>query len=133
VIGRFLALGLLLSCCAGCASLSAGPADSGAADSLAVVSSSSDRPLVELTVRVALFGGPMKPDGTMADMNTPARGIAVTVTDSTGVTDRRTTGLDGSAIFPVAPGRWTVTSTCGNPQTLDVATSTNVAVQCDVP
>ena len=84
-------------------------------------------------MRVGIYGGAMKPDGTMAAVDAPGQGIAVTVTGAGAVTVSRTTGPDGTAVFPVAPGRWTVSSSCGNPQTIDVARSTTASVQCDVP
>jgi hypothetical protein len=133
MIGRLLALGLVLGGGVACASTAAEPADSGSAGSAGVVSSSSGGELIELTVQVGLFGGPMRPDGTMAEVNAPAQGIAVTVTGAGSVIVRRTTGPDGTAVFHVAPGRWTVSSTCGNPQTLDVPQSVVASVQCDVP
>jgi hypothetical protein len=133
VIGRLVALGLLLSSCVACATTSSGPAASDSTDFSAVAASSSGPTQVQLTVRVGLFGGPMRLDGTMADVNAPAQGIAITITGAGSMTLHQATGPDGTAVFHVAPGRWTVRSSCGNPQTLDVARSTVTSVQCDVP
>lgn len=125
-----LACGLAATLCAGCASRPDGPASAGS-DSIAASASTVIPARVDLTVRVGLYGGPVKPDGTMGLVNAPAQGVKVTVTGATTIST--TTGPAGLAVFPVAPGRWTVTSTCGNPQTVDVVGPVVAAIQCDVP
>ena len=90
-----------------------------------------------ISVRVALFGGPVTPNGRMALDNTPARNVTVTATSANGWSRTAQTDADGIATFTVAVGKYVVESTdCGQgPQPVRVASdgTAHVNIRCAVP
>ncbi len=138
---RLLALGLVLALLTGCANAADTSGTSGSssvgasATTSPSASAAAQNAAAQITVRVALYGGPAKPDGTMADNNTPALGVRVTVTGGQPVTTTtELTAGDGTAHFQVTPGPWTVSTSCGAPQVVDAAAgSSAVDIRCYVP
>ena len=87
----------------------------------------------DLSVKVALFGGPSLSDGTMALQGAPAPGVNVTVRDSTGRTWSTVTDTSAVALFRVPPGNYTVFSNyCGQPEQVSVAAGQPVSatIEC---
>jgi hypothetical protein len=76
----------------------------------------------------------MMPDGQMAASNRPMTGATFTVRDRAGHSWRATTGADGTASLSLAPGGYTVHSSC---QTTTVVVrsgqTTRANLHCDVP
>ncbi len=94
----------------------------------------SSRP-VYLTVHLGLFGGPARPNGTMALVNGSDPGAPITVADSTGRTWTVKTDHASLARFQLHPGRYTIKSpTCGHgPRHVIVRVDRRVQLRCDVP
>jgi hypothetical protein len=92
---------------------------------------------VTLRVHLGLFGGPARPDGSMALSNAPDPSAPIVLTGRDGTTQTRRTHRDGIATFSVLPGRYTVESTtCGHgPQSVVIRANrlARVEVRCDVP
>lgn len=89
-----------------------------------------------LSVRIAMYGGPMRPDGHMALNGSPATEQPVQVRGAHGRTWHASTGSSGTAVFTVPAGTYRVSSSyCGIPTsvTLAAGTSRPVTLQCDVP
>jgi hypothetical protein len=89
-----------------------------------------------LSVRIAMYGGPMRADGHMAMTGQPAPKAAVQLRDAHGRVWPGNTGFRGIAVFTVPAGRYRVSSSyCGVPTSVTVAAGTSrvVALQCDVP
>ncbi|HEV7207031.1 MAG TPA: hypothetical protein VGN18_20685 [Jatrophihabitans sp.] len=89
-----------------------------------------------LSVRIAIYGGPMRPDGRMAMNGQAAKRQPVLLRDARGRVWHGSTGEGGTAVFTVPAGRYRVSSSyCGIPTsvTLAAGTSRPVALQCDVP
>jgi len=87
-------------------------------------------------VHVALFGGPMRPDGQMAMSDSPAVGGAVTVTGPTGHAYTADTDQHGDARFVLPVARYRiVASACPQPHKASVAATrtARVSIQCDIP
>jgi hypothetical protein len=93
--------------------------------------------LATLTVHIALFGGPMRPDGGMALSDSPAGSENVTTVDAAGRKIRARTNADGVTTLRLKPGRYTVFSTyCGtDPRhvVLSAAHTVRVQIDCAVP
>jgi hypothetical protein len=90
-----------------------------------------------LNVHIGMFGGPLTPNGHMADSDAPAVGKLITAADTHGHQWRARTGNNGTATFTLPPGHYSVVSSyCGTgPQ--QVVThphhDAQVQIQCDIP
>ena len=92
-------------------------------------------PLSTIAVHVGLFGGPLRPDGGMAESNAPQPDATVTVLDDSGRRWSAKTGQDGVASVSVPAGQYTVSSVCGSPQRVTVLAGKRAYVQltCAIP
>jgi Carboxypeptidase regulatory-like domain len=137
---QVLAAVALASGCAGCASVatSVGATAGGSRPVTSLSASLAVSPvnISTLTVRVAMFGGPMNTDGHMAASNSPMAQAVVTVTGPDESKRTATTAANGVATLQLPPGRYQVTASCGNsphPVSLVAGGSVSVQVDCDVP
>jgi len=90
----------------------------------------------ELQVHVGLFGGPLLPNGKMADSNAPQPDAPISVADRTGHMWRAKTDQYGVATVSIPPGQYTVSSSsCGSPQRVTVVAGKRayVHVVCAIP
>lgn len=152
VMRLLVAIALAGASCAGCASVATSTGSS--SDGSAVASgSSSDGSAVAslsttpttgsavgpssstLTVRVAMFGGPMNTDGHMAMSNSPVAQTVVTATGADGSKRTATTAGNGVATLHLPPGSYQVAASCSNPHPVLMTPGSSVSVQldCDVP
>jgi hypothetical protein len=110
-----------------------------AAALLAAGCSSSARPgagdSTQLRVSLALYGGPLTPDGHMAVSGAPASGELVHVRSDSGRTWTASTGFDGVAVFHLPAGHYRVWSQCGASRSVTVAfgSTASTSFSCDVP
>ena len=94
-------------------------------------------PATDLTVHVAVFGGPMRPDGGMAASNVPQRGARITITDSSGRAWSARTDRGGIASFAVPDGKYVVHAPCQPadpaPVLVRAGNPVRMQVRCYVP
>jgi hypothetical protein len=86
---------------------------------------------------VGLFGGPMSPDGGMADSNAPQPNAPIVLIAGDHTRHVRKTDSAGVATFSVLPGHYIVESpTCGHgPQRVVIHPNrvAHVEIRCDIP
>jgi hypothetical protein len=106
-VRKWLALAVTLGALAGCASRSTDASNS-ASDLSGVVASTA--PADGTVTGVArMYGGPMMPDGKMADDGNPGSGVTLTATQNGRPVASMVTGSDGGYRFTLAPGSYVVT------------------------
>lgn len=89
-----------------------------------------------LVVRMAMYGGPLLPDGHMALDGRAAPGEPITVTDARGRTWPTRTGPHGAVTLRLPAGHYRVTSSyCGQPVPVWLRDGRPAAalLRCDVP
>jgi hypothetical protein len=129
---------VIVSAVAGCAR-SGGGATGAASDLSGVkvsqIASSSASGLMVGTVTgvVRTYGGPLLPDGKMADDGSPGSGVKVTAAQNGKTVASTVTGADGSYRFSLAPGSYVVTG-CSNATVVAVAgLVVHQDLRCDFP
>jgi hypothetical protein len=86
-----------------------------------------------ITGVVRTYGGPMMPNGQMADNGNPTSGVKLTATQNGGPVASTVTGTDGSYRFTLAPGTYVVTG-CQDATIVVVAGQvTHQDIVCAVP
>ena len=98
-----------------------------------LVSTSSALARVSGTVRV--YGGPMKPDGTMAANGNPMAMVPVVVKQAGRVIKRSSTNAHGQFSLALPAGTYVISAGCLQPATVVLVAGQHLArdLQCDVP
>jgi hypothetical protein len=88
-----------------------------------------------VVVHVGLYGGPARPSGAMALSNAPAADQTVTAVDAAGHRFAVRTNGDGNAVLRLPPGRYTISTSCGQVHHLvaSVDRAIPVRIACVVP